>query len=132
MKRQSRQGIKPREMEPSRDLIFLYHTTAQTNIKSIAKKGLKQSANGQFGQGIYFAATENDLAKWSRKGDILLRVARDIANAIGNLEEFPGQELKLFSTFAIPPEYLEVKTPKSGWQPLPAANCCPNYFFSSR
>lgn len=92
---------------------YRYHATTNNAIDSIIKDGLIPN-EGQYGNGVYFAKTEQDALNWTSQttqGNRLLRVKLNDLK-IFDYDEFSDQG---WTTQSIPSEYIEIKGLNNKW-----------------
>jgi hypothetical protein len=98
---------------------FVYQNRSPKSIENIITEGLKSGETGSSGAGTYFALSEKSLPTWAKKGDVQIRIKKEVASRFGGLKELSADEAMLPKTgLNIPPEAIEIKI-GNNWMSLP-------------
>ena len=98
---------------------YRYHTTTAQALPSIYREGLKPSARGYAGKGVYFSDSEQKSLDWMEEttgGDKILRVKTSYLRDKTDYDEI--DDTQGLTTRRIPSKQIEIKNRRGEWEPL--------------
>lgn len=96
---------------------YRYHSTSFAAFENIKYDGLKQSANGQLGKGVYLAPDVESTKGWTNEANeqVALRVKASTLNSKYKFEDWDDQSI---ARSKISASDIEVKTSSGEWIPV--------------